>query len=158
MVGNVSLIKIREGFRAGCRLSVELIACSRYAMVGRTSLTERDQHQTTCQALAPSVNKSRASATNALPHSPGIAIAFSFVSVTAGGGASHLLPGRSRRGKYVNREADWIYFSARRGGNLRPAGGRRADEPPAGGPVREPAGGVGYSLSSGAPCTSRGCR
>ena len=78
--------------------------------------------------------------------------------VTAGGGASHLLPGRSRREKYVNRAANWIYLSARRGGNLRPAGGRRVEEPPAGGPVWEPAGGAGYSLSSGAPCTSRGCR
>src|SRR6266508_1685943 len=80
------------------------------------------------------------------------------IAVTAGGGASHLLPGRSRREKYVNRAANWIYLSARRGGNLRPAGGRRVEEPPAGGPVWEPAGGAGYSLSSGAPCTSRGCR
>jgi hypothetical protein len=73
-------------------------------------------------------------------------------------GSESSTSGRSRRGKSVNQVANWIYFAARRGGNLRPARGRCAEEPPAGGPVGEPAGGAGYSLSSGAPCTSRGCR
>ncbi len=36
---------------------------------------------------------------------------------------------------------NWIYFSARRWGVLRPAAGRRAAGPPAGGLMREPAGG-----------------
>ena len=40
----------------------------------------------------------------------------------------------------VESQGIWIYFSARRWGDFRPERGRRADGPPAGSPIREPAG------------------